>query len=84
MSQPAAPHITCAADQTRIDIDTSTVAPLVRRAMQEHRTQWNDMKPGGDGGARLKSVSRETEVIAWPLMRPSRVLTDVFADLRCE
>ena len=26
-----------------IDIDTTGVAPLVRRAMQEHRTQWNDM-----------------------------------------
>ena len=35
-----------------IDIDTSAVAPLVRRAMQEHRTQWNDMNnPEVDRGA---------------------------------
>jgi hypothetical protein len=26
-----------------IDIDTTGVALLVRRAMQEHHTQWNDM-----------------------------------------
>ena len=65
-----------------IDIDTSTVAPLVRRAMQEHRTQWNDMNnPEDTEEQRLKSVSRETEVIAWPPMRPGRVLTDVFEDL---
>jgi hypothetical protein len=27
----------------------------------------------------VKSVSRETQVIAWPPVRPGRVLTDVFA-----
>jgi hypothetical protein len=30
---------------------------------------------------RGKSVSRETQVIAWPPARPGRVLTDVFDDL---
>jgi LmbE family N-acetylglucosaminyl deacetylase len=65
-----------------IDIDTSAVAPLVRRAMQEHRTQWNDMNnPEVNEEQRVKTVSRETEVIAWPRTRPSRVLTDVFEDL---
>jgi LmbE family N-acetylglucosaminyl deacetylase len=65
-----------------IDIDTSEVAPLVRRAMQEHRTQWNDMNnPEATEEQRVKSVSRETEVIAWPPTRPGRVLTDVFEGL---
>src|SRR5918997_1437874 len=62
-----------------IDIDTTDVAPLVRRAMQEHRTQWNDMNnPESTEEQRVKSVSRETEVIAWPPDRPGRVLRDVF------
>ena len=30
---------------------------------------------------RIKSVSRETEVIAWPQPRPERVLGDIFEDL---
>jgi hypothetical protein len=30
---------------------------------------------------RVKSVSRETEVIVWPPVRPGRVLTEVFEDL---
>jgi len=65
-----------------IDIDTTGVALLVRRAMQEHRTQWNDMNnPEATEEQRVKSVSRETQVIAWPPVRPSRVLTDVFEDL---
>ena len=65
-----------------IDIDTSSVAPIVRRAMQEHRTQWNDMNnPEANEEQRVKSVSRETEVIAWPRTRPGRVLADVFEGL---
>jgi hypothetical protein len=65
-----------------IDIDTSAVAPLVRRAMQEHRNQWNDMNnPEVNEEQRVKSVSRETEVIAWPPTRPGRVLADVFEGL---
>ena len=65
-----------------IDIDTTGVALLVRRAMQEHRTQWNDMNnPEATEEQRVKSVSRETQVIAWPPVRPGRVLTDVFEDL---
>ena len=65
-----------------IDIDTSAVAPLVRRAMQEHRTQWNDMNnPQLTEEQRIKSVARETEVIAWPRIRPGRVLRDVFEGL---
>jgi LmbE family N-acetylglucosaminyl deacetylase len=65
-----------------IDIDTSHVAPLVRQAMQEHRTQWNDMNnPDLSEERRLKGVSRETEVIAWPRDRPGRLLSDVFEDL---
>jgi LmbE family N-acetylglucosaminyl deacetylase len=65
-----------------IDIDTTAVAPLVRKAMQEHRTQWNDMNnPQLTEEQRIKSVSRETEVIAWPRIRPGRVLRDVFEGL---
>jgi LmbE family N-acetylglucosaminyl deacetylase len=30
-------------DSIDIDVDTSSVAPLVRAAMLEHRTQWNDL-----------------------------------------
>lgn len=64
-----------------IDIDTTEVAPLVRRAMQKHRSQWNDMNnPESTEEQRVKSVSRETEVIAWP-GRPDRVLRDTFEDL---
>ena len=68
----------------RIDIaiDTTGVAPLVRRAMLEHRTQWNDMNnPTDSDSDKVKQVSRETEVIAWPALRPGRILTDVFEDL---
>jgi hypothetical protein len=51
--------------------------------MQEHRTQWNDMNnPEATEEQRVKSVSRETQVIAWPPVRPGRVLTDVFEDLQ--
>jgi LmbE family N-acetylglucosaminyl deacetylase len=65
-----------------IDIDTAEVAPLVRRAMQEHRTQWDDMNNSEvTEEQRVKSVARETEVIAWPLERPGRVLNDLFEDL---
>jgi LmbE family N-acetylglucosaminyl deacetylase len=74
-------HLRGVPDETiDIDIDTSAVAPLVR--MQEHRTQWNDMNnPEVTEEQRVKSVSRETELIAWPRPRPGRVLTDVFEDL---
>ena len=65
-----------------IDIDTTGVALLVRRAMLEHRTQWKDMNtPEATEEQRVKSVSRETEVIAWPPVRPGLVLTDVSEDL---
>ena len=58
------------------------MAPLVRRAMQEHRTQWNDMNnPESTEEQRRKGVSRETEVIAWPPTRPGRLLGDIFEDL---
>jgi hypothetical protein len=30
---------------------------------------------------KLKSVSRETEVMAWPRIRPGRLLGDIFEDL---
>ena len=69
-------------DLIDIDIDTSSVAPLVRRAMLEHRTQWNDMNsPDATEAQRLKSVSRETEIIAWPHTRPTRTLSDILEDL---
>lgn len=65
-----------------IDVDTAEVAPLVRRAMQEHRTQWNDMNnPEATEEQRRKGVSRETQVIAWPPTRPGRLLTDIFDGL---
>ena len=69
-------------EQIDIDIDTAHVAALVRRAMQEHRTQWNDMNnPESTEEQRRKGVSRETEVIAWPPTRPGRLLGDIFEDL---
>jgi LmbE family N-acetylglucosaminyl deacetylase len=65
-----------------IDIDTAPVAPLVRRAMQEHRSQWNDMNnPEETEEQRRKALFRETEVIAWPSTRPGRMLSDIFEDL---
>jgi hypothetical protein len=65
-----------------VDIDTTDVAPLVAGAMQEHRTQWNDINnPEATEEQRLKSVSRETEVITWPPTRPGRVLSDIFEGL---
>ena len=69
-------------DEIDIFIDTSSVAPLVRAAMLEHRTQWGDMNPEGiTEEEKLNYVSRETEVIAWPKPRPGRLLGDIFEDL---
>ena len=60
----------------------SPVAVRVRDAMRAHRSQWADMNPPGMSEEQLrKSVSRETQVIAWPRKRPSRVLRDIFEDL---
>lgn len=65
-----------------VQIDTSNVAPLIRAAMREHRTQRADMDPPGDSDAKkLKDVSRETEVLVWPPRAPGRVLADVFEGL---
>ncbi|HEY7874216.1 MAG TPA: PIG-L family deacetylase [Actinomycetota bacterium] len=65
-----------------IEIDTSSVAPLVRAAMREHRTQWGDMNPVGVAEEELlKNVSRETEIIAWPPRESRVVLADIFEDL---
>jgi LmbE family N-acetylglucosaminyl deacetylase len=65
-----------------IDIDTSSVAQLVRAAMLEHRTQWGDMNPSGVTEQQmLRNVSRETQVIAWPPRRSGKVLKDIFEDL---
>lgn len=65
-----------------IVIDTTSVAPRVRAAMREHRTQWRDMNPPGVIEEHmLKNVSRETEIIAWPQPRPPRVLKDIFEGL---
>jgi LmbE family N-acetylglucosaminyl deacetylase len=65
-----------------VQIDTSSVAPLIRAAMLEHRTQRADMDPPGVSDAeKLKNVSRETEVLVWPPRSPGRVLTDVFEGL---
>lgn len=69
-------------EEIGIVIDTSPVAQRVRTAMQEHRSQWADMNPPGvPEKDLLKSVSRETQVIAWPPGRPSTILTDVFEGL---
>ena len=69
-------------DEIGIVIDTSSVAQHVRAAMREHRTQWADMNPTGVPEEDLvKSVSRETQVIAWPRERPATILTDVFDGL---
>jgi LmbE family N-acetylglucosaminyl deacetylase len=69
-------------EEIGIVIDTSSVAQRVRAAMQEHRTQWADMNPQGVPEEDLiKSVSRESQVIAWPSERPTTILTDVFEGL---
>ncbi len=69
-------------DRIDIDIDTGAVAGLVRLAMLEHRTQWNDMNnPAEAEDEKAKYVARETEVIAWPPQRPGRLLRDVFEGL---
>ena len=69
-------------DEIDIVIDTSSVAPRVRAAMREHRTQWGDMNPPGVPEEHmLKNVSRETQVIALPKPRPDGVLGDIFEDL---
>ncbi len=69
-------------DEIGIVIDTSSVAQRVRAAMQEHRSQWADMNPSGIPEEDLvKSVSRETQVIAWPRERPATILSDVFEGL---
>jgi LmbE family N-acetylglucosaminyl deacetylase len=69
-------------DEIGIVIDASSVAQRVRAAMQEHRTQAADMNPPGIPEEDLvKSVSRETQVIAWPRERPTTILTDVFEGL---
>ena len=65
-----------------VEIDTSSVAPRIRAAMREHRTQRADLDPPDvPEGQKLKNVSRETEVIVWPPRTPGRVLTDVFEGL---
>jgi cytidylate kinase len=69
-------------DQIDIEINTVAVAPRVRAAMREHRSQWADMNPAVVPGPDLeKSVARETQVIAWPTTGPGRVLSDIFEDL---
>lgn len=65
-----------------IDIDTTSVAPRVRAAMREHRSQWGDMNPPGSTEEEmLKKVSRETQVIAWPPRESDHLLKDIFEDL---
>jgi LmbE family N-acetylglucosaminyl deacetylase len=65
-----------------INVDTSSVAGRVRAAMLEHRTQWADLNPPDwTEEQKLKNVSRETQVIAWPRPRRAHVLDDVFARL---
>ena len=65
-----------------IAIDTSSVAPRVRAAMREHRTQWGDMNPSGvSEEILLKNVSRETQVIAWPPRESRKILSGIFEDL---
>jgi hypothetical protein len=69
-------------DEIGISIDTSSVARRVRAAMQEHRSQWADVNPPGVPEEDLvKSVSLESQVIAWPRERPATILTDVFEGL---
>lgn len=69
-------------DQFDIVIDTAAVAPRVRAAMREQRSQWADVNPAAVPEADLeKNVARETQVIAWPTTRPGRVLSDIFEDL---
>jgi len=65
-----------------IVIDTTVVAPRIRAAMREHRTQRADMDPQDVPEAqKLNSVSRETEVLVWPPGAHGPVLKDVFDGL---
>jgi len=65
-----------------VEIDTSSVAPRVRAAMREHRTQRADMdSPEVLESQKLKYVSRETEVLIWPPAPSGQVLSDIFEGL---
>lgn len=69
-------------DDIGVEIDTSSVAPRIRAAMREHRTQRADMDPPDVPELhKLKNVSRETEVLIWPPRPPREVLSDVFERL---
>ncbi len=65
-----------------VEIDTTSVAHRIRAAMREHRTQRADMdSPDVPEDQKLRSVSRETEVLVWPPGAPGQVLADVFQGL---
>jgi LmbE family N-acetylglucosaminyl deacetylase len=65
-----------------VEIDTTSVAPRIRAAMREHSTQRADMdSPDVPEDQKLRSVSRETEVLVWPPGAPGQVLADVFQGL---
>jgi LmbE family N-acetylglucosaminyl deacetylase len=69
-------------NEVDIVVDTSSVAARVHAAMLEHRTQWADLNPPQmTHQQRLKNVSRETGIIAWPRRRPARLLSDIFEAL---
>ncbi|HEX6328607.1 MAG TPA: PIG-L family deacetylase [Jiangellaceae bacterium] len=69
-------------DQFDILVDTSSVAPKVRAALLEHRTQWDDVNDASlTPDEHLKAVSMEAAIIAWPKERPGKILTDLFEGL---
>ena len=68
-------------DSIGLMVDTSSVAPLVVAALEEHRTQANDIQEMSEE-ERLLMVSREHGLVAWPAWeRGDRVLRDVFEGL---
>lgn len=69
-------------DEFDILVDTTSVAPRVRAALLEHRSQWHDVNDGSlTPEEHLKAVSMEAAIIAWPKERPGRVLSDLFDGL---
>lgn len=69
-------------DRFDILVDTSSVAPKVRAALLEHRTQWDDVNDNSlTPEQHVKAVSMEAAIIAWPDERPGTILTDLFEGL---
>jgi LmbE family N-acetylglucosaminyl deacetylase len=68
-------------DSIGLMVDTSSVARRVVAALEEHRTQANDIQEMSED-ERLLMVSREHGIVTWPAWeRGDPVLRDVFEGL---